>query len=126
MTKQLFLAVMLICILGGCASVLPPNYKELTDSMMNADNNMKKINLGMTKEQVIAIMGEHYEVIGSKEGEFLLGYKSYDYGIYKLRFVNGRLTDWIKDWLPEYRDKDTSQNTSMTNNVQNHKTRHNC
>lgn len=69
MIKKL-LILTLICTLASCASVLPPDYKGLTNSMMNADNNIKKISLGMTKEQVITIMGEHYEIIGSKEGNF--------------------------------------------------------
>lgn len=113
MVKKL-LILTLICTLASCASVLPPDYKGLTNSMMNADNNIKKISLGMTKEQVIAIMGEHYEIIGSKEGELLLGYKAYDYGIYKLLFINNKLKEWTKDWLPQYYNKDESYNSTKT------------
>lgn len=113
MLKKL-LILTLICTLASCASVLPPDYKGLTNSMMNADNNIKKINLGMTKEQVITIMGEHYEIIGSKEGELLLGYKAYDYGIYKLLFINNKLKEWTKDWLPQYYNKDSSYNSTKT------------
>ncbi len=113
MIKKL-LILTLICTLASCASVLPPDYKGLTSSMMNADNNIKKISLGMTKEQVITIMGEHYEIIGSKEDELLLGYKAYDYGIYKLRFVNNKLMEWAKDWLPQYYKKDSSYNSTKT------------
>ncbi len=115
MLKKL-LILTLICTLASCASVLPPDYKGLTNSMMNADNNIKKINLGMTKEQVITIMGEHYEIIGSKEGELLLGYKAYDYGIYKLLFINNKLKEWTKDWLPQYYNKDTAYNSSKAKN----------
>ncbi|MFV0539307.1 MAG: hypothetical protein ACK5M3_18350 [Dysgonomonas sp.] len=113
MMKKL-LILTLICTLASCTSVLPPNYNAITDSMMNADNNIKKISLGMTKEQVIAIMGEYYEIIGSKEGELLLGYKAYDYGIYKLRFINNKLTEWTKDWLPQYYNKESSYNSTET------------
>lgn len=113
MVKKL-LILTLICTLASCASVLPPDYKGLTNSMMNADNNIKKISLGMTKEQVITIMGEHYEIIGSKEGELLLGYKAYDYGIYKLLFINNKLKEWTKDWLPQYYNKDESSNSTKT------------
>jgi hypothetical protein len=107
MVKKLLLLV-LICSLASCAATTPPNYIGLSKSMMNTDNNIKNISLGMTKEQVIAVMGEFYEIIGAKEGEFILGYKTYDYGIYKLRFVDNKLIDWTKDWIPEYRGKDTS------------------
>lgn len=112
MIKKLLIALTLICTLASCAPILPPNYKGIATSMMNADNNIKKIGLGMTKEQVIAIMGENYEVIGSKESEILLGYKSYDYGIYKLRFINNKLTEWTKDWLPQYYNKDSSYHST--------------
>lgn len=120
MVKKL-LILTLICTLASCASVLPPDYKGLTNSMMNADNNIKKISLGMTKEQVIAIMGEHYEIIGSKEGELLLGYKAYDYGIYKLLFINNKLKEWTKDWLPQYYNKDESYNSTKTKDNSNMK-----
>lgn len=114
MTKKLLLALILACTIISCAPTLPPDYRGLTKSMMNADINIKQISLGMNKEQVTAIMGEYYEIIGSKEGEFILGYKSYDYGIYKLRFINNKLIEWTKDWLPQYYNKDLSYNSTKT------------
>ncbi|MDL2290173.1 hypothetical protein LJB95_02080 [Paludibacteraceae bacterium OttesenSCG-928-F17] len=82
---------LLIFMFLSCSSA-----KDIT----RVDNNMKKLSIGMKKERVSSIMGKDYEIIASKEGIIVLGYKSPDNGIYKLTFVNGRLTEWEKEWFP--------------------------
>lgn len=61
----------------------------------------------MTKQEVILILGEHYEIVSSQAKMVTLGYKSYDYGIYKLLFIDDKLVEWNKEWLPQ-RYQDTS------------------
>lgn len=92
----------LICIMTACSAS--------QKSMMYSDQKIKDVTIGMTKEQVIAIMGEGYEVIGSNEDTITLGYKTLDYGIYKLVFANDKLTGWNKEWFKNYyQDKPTRQ-----------------
>ena len=117
MIKKILLTLTLVGTLISCAPTSPPNYKGIATSMMNTHNSIKEISLGMTQEQVISIMGEHYEIISSKENIVVLGYKSYDNGIYKLYFVDGKLSEWVKEWLPEYyHPKDSSFNNKHENN----------
>lgn len=103
MKLRLFLMLLLYTgLFVSCSS-----YKN----MLSSDNNIKKIELGMTKDQVISIMGDSYEIIRSKEGLVVLGYESRGDGIYKLRFVNGILTEWNKEWLHRYPVKDAHYNS---------------
>ncbi len=87
--------LLLILLLVGFVSCSTYSYQ----SMANIDNNIKKINIGMTQEDVISILGNFYEIIDSKKESVILGYKSYDNGIYKLTFQNGELTEWHKEWF---------------------------
>lgn len=101
--KQTLLLI-LICMITSCSS-----YR----GMMGADSNIKKVNLGMTQQEVIAIMGDTYEIISTKEGTSTLGYKSSDNGIYKLLFIDGKLKEWNKEWFNDrYIIKDESGKVS--------------
>ncbi|MCD8193688.1 MAG: DUF3192 domain-containing protein [Tannerellaceae bacterium] len=72
----------------------------------NADRNMRKLELGMMKQQVIDLMGKSYQIVGaSREGNNLieeLGYKNWDRGTYILTFVNDELIEWIYEPKVEY------------------------
>ncbi|WP_139262110.1 hypothetical protein [Dysgonomonas macrotermitis] len=98
MMKKCLFFVFLIIALTGCSS-----YSE----MLSADSNMKKVELDMTKEQVIAIMGSNYQRVGSFRLEDstyveMLGFKRNYNETYVMRFENGILTEWNKEVIPEY------------------------
>lgn len=80
--------------------------------VMNADSNVRNLKIGMTQEQVIDIMGSHYEVVGANEEAIVWGYRSAYDGIYKLRFVNSKLTEWNKVWLKQYEYENNNNNTA--------------
>lgn len=86
---------------------------------MYADNNIRKVNIGMNKDEVIKIMGKNYEVIGARENNITLGYKSISDGIYKLYFEDNKLKEWDKEWLPTYHhtNSSTSNTSSIVNNA---------
>lgn len=91
MVRILFLISILALLLTSCATI---------GSMLHADHNMKKVEINMTKDEVISIMGNVYELIGSTEELLIIGYKTADDGIYKLYFEHGILKEWYKEWLP--------------------------
>lgn len=70
--------------------------------MLNADGNIRNVSLGMSQQQVASVMGNHYEVLEARNNAIVWGYKAADNGIYRLRFVDGRLSDWNKMWLNRY------------------------
>ncbi len=89
MTKAILFPFILACMLTSCASF----------SSMTIDNNIKKISIGMTPEQVVSFLGKGYEVVSASEEATTFAYQSYN-GVYNLIFVNGRLKEWYKEWLP--------------------------
>ncbi len=97
--KNIIYLLLLFCIMTSCSTY---------HSMIRADANMKNINLGMTKEQVISVMGKSYEIISSRDSMLTLGYKSGDYGIYRLLFIDGKLKEWDKEWLTDRYVKESS------------------
>ncbi|MDQ0967694.1 hypothetical protein QFZ20_003097 [Flavobacterium sp. W4I14] len=91
--RKFFLAI-LTCVMVACSA---------SKSLMDMDNGIKKISIGMSKKKVISILGNDYEVISSKERTSTLGYKNPNHGIYRLVFVDDRLNEWSKDRLGYYR-----------------------
>lgn len=86
----------------GCATVMNP-YKM--------DNRMHKIELGMTKQKVISILGKDFESAGARitpDGPIeSISYKTvtmtiadYSEGYYILSFKNGILVEWFKEKTP--------------------------
>ena len=86
-------------LLMGCATVMNP-YKM--------DNRMHKIELGMTKQKVISILGKDFESAGARitpDGPIKsISYKTvtmtiadYSEGYYILSFKNGILVEWFKE-----------------------------
>lgn len=82
--------IILTCVVASCSA---------TKGIMDTDNNMKKISVGMTKKKVISILGDDYEITSSKDRTLILGYKSSNNGIYRLVFVDDKLREWNKDYL---------------------------
>ena len=89
-------------LLMGCATVMNP-YKM--------DNRMHKIELGMTKQKVISILGKDFESAGARitpDGPIeSISYKTvtmtiadYSEGYYILSFKNGILVEWFKEKTP--------------------------
>ena len=89
-------------LLMGCATVMNP-YKM--------DNRMHKIELGMTKQKVISILGKDFESAGARitpDGPIeSISYKTvtmtiadYSEGYYILSFKNGILVEWFKEKKP--------------------------
>lgn len=109
MIKRIIILSALVFMLASCGTLMPAKYMSVSKSMMNTDENMKKVELGMTQEQVISAMGKRYEIIGARENMVILGYKSYDNGIYKLFFVDEKLIEWNKEWIPQRWDYDNQE-----------------
>ncbi|MDU1904873.1 MAG: hypothetical protein E6772_08820 [Dysgonomonas sp.] len=92
--KNLILLLLSVICLTACSS-----YKDA----MKADTNMRKIELGMAKNEVIKVMGNSYQRMGastSTEGVNIetLGYPTVD-AIYMLYFENDKLIEFHKDML---------------------------
>jgi len=54
--KKLIILSLIACLFAACSS-----YSNMT----KAKNNVKKVELGMTKKEVISTMGKVYEVVGA-------------------------------------------------------------
>lgn len=93
MAKKLLLLITFSMLLFSCSTY---------NSMKNADKNIRDISLGMSQQQIVSIMGDQYEVVEAKDNIIVWGYKSFDDGIYKLRFTDGKLSEWSKVWLNKY------------------------
>lgn len=90
--KNLILFVICMLLFMSCSA-----YQDA----MNADNNIRKVELGMNKNDVVQIMGKSYHRMGastSPEGISIetLGYPTVD-AIYMLYFENNRLIEFHKD-----------------------------
>lgn len=91
---RIFFLAILTCVMVACSA---------SKSLMDMDNDIKKISVGMSKKKVISILGNDYEVISFKERTSTLRYKSPNHGIYRLVFVDDRLNEWSKDRPGHYR-----------------------
>lgn len=90
--RKIWLLLFVSVYLVGCSS-----YKDA----MNANSNIKKVELGMTKNDVIQKMGKYYHRMELNKASNgidveVLGYPTVD-AIYMLRFENGELVEFHKD-----------------------------
>lgn len=105
--KKWMCMLIVIFLMTGCRSIF--------DSY-NMDGRMKKIELGMTKKEVISILGKSYETAGARmsaDGPV----ESISYptttisdsteGYYILSFRNNVLIEWFKDKRPIRNDAHT-------------------
>lgn len=97
--KQILLAVILGAILSSCS---PAGF-----SHMNG-NKMDKLELGMSKQQLTAILGRGYTIAEKRleEGNLVevLSYRNYPYDreIYLFVFANNELKEWYREIVPVY------------------------
>lgn len=92
------------CLLIGCVS----NYVT-----WSANANIKKIALGMSKDQVVTILGKDYLIASSSKNDYgkpveVLAYKSDINEEYRLKFVNDQLTEWNREFINKYITKHPS------------------
>ena len=101
MVKGIYVLLTMFLLIE-CATVMNP-YKM--------DNRMHKIELGMTKQKVISILGKDFESDGARitpDGPIeSISYKTvtmtiadYSEGYYILSFKNGILVEWFKEKTP--------------------------
>ncbi len=98
MVKKALLFISIAFLIAGCKSTM---------NIWNADSNMKKIELDMTKEQVIKKMGNEYHRVGSFKADDgtlveILGYQNTGSDFYILQFENGILKEWHKEMRSAY------------------------
>lgn len=97
MIKKLFIALSLTFLLSACGAY-------------NGASKVKQITLGMTKEQVISIMGNNYKADGAidhPDGVIeIISYHGIEDAmsypkdvIYFFRIQNGKLIEWYKDYI---------------------------
>lgn len=100
--KNSILIFLFTCLISSCAT----NY-----IVWNAHRKIKNVEIGMTKDQVIQIMGEKYMITSSSKDEQgnrieVLGYKSDTYEEYKLKFINDKLIEWEREHTTPYITKE--------------------
>lgn len=109
MIKKLLLLFIPICIFTSC-------YTTRMKNELKADDNMQKVRIGMTKEEVVSIMGDTYKVMEAKQTadgyQEVIGYVDLQNGIYRLRLSNGKVAEWDYILPPAHRH---SENTSTSN-----------
>jgi len=101
-TKSLILIPFIVCLLSACVS---------NNIVWSTNKNIKKVQLGMTKDEVIQILGEKYMITSASEDNQgnhieVLGYKSDSDEEYKLKFVNNKLIEWDRERIPKYITED--------------------
>lgn len=77
----------------GCSSI---------KDAWNADSNIKKVEIGMTKSQVVSIMGNSYDSAGARKSYNGTTQEAIKYVVnedvwYMLYFEDGKLVEWFKD-----------------------------
>jgi hypothetical protein len=71
------------------------------------------VEIGMTKEQVVNILGNKYMIDSALKDEKgnniqVLGYKSDSSEEYKLKFINNQLSGWNREHIHKYIVQDQS------------------
>ncbi|TDE13656.1 hypothetical protein [Dyadobacter psychrotolerans] len=101
--KNTVIALLIICFLNACA---------MNNIAWKTNENIKKVEIGMTKEQVIQILGNKYMITASSKSNQghaveVLGYKSDTDEEYKLTFISNKLTEWNREHVNKYVVKDS-------------------
>lgn len=76
------------------------------------NDRVKKLELGMEKDDVIRNLGNRYMITSSSKDHLgnvieVLGYKSDVTEEYKFRFVNHKLTEWNREHVPRFTEAPT-------------------
>ena len=101
--KTIVLSILMIGLLSGCVS---------NNITWKTNDRVKKLELGMEKDEVIRILGNRYMITSSSKDHLgnaieVLGYKSDVTEEYKFRFVNHKLTEWNREHVPRYMEAPT-------------------
>jgi len=101
--KNIVLALVITCFLNACVG---------NNIAWKTNENIKKVEIGMTKEQVIQILGNKYMITAASKNLLgnaveVLGYKSDANEEYKLTFVSNKLTQWSREHVNKYVVKDS-------------------
>ena len=94
-------ALLAILLLTSCGTLMQP---------YQMDSKMKDIELGMTKKEVISILGKDFESAGARmtSGSIeTISYKTASMsenteGYYLLSFKDGKLIEWFKEKYPAH------------------------
>lgn len=86
---RLMMFSLVIIFLTSCGSMA---------SMINADRNIRKVELGMSRNEVVSIMGKDFRVLGAsrtEEGDIeTIGYDNANDELYLLDFLEGKLVGY--------------------------------
>lgn len=82
--KKIFLAVFMAVALAACGPVY--------------NTQLKQIELGMSQQQVVSLMGDKYSVVDQKNnGDQTIEYVDKFKNHWFFTFVDGRLNKWYKE-----------------------------
>ncbi|GGB94820.1 hypothetical protein [Dyadobacter sediminis] len=103
-TIKLLLFFLAACFLNACIS---------NNIAWKTNENMRLVKIGMTKEEVIHLLGNKYMITSSSNDAYgnpveVLGYKSDADEEYKLKFVSNQLKEWNREHVNKYTVKDPS------------------
>lgn len=94
--KKIILALIVVLAFSSCGS---------TKDSMSLGANLKKVEIGMTKKEVISILGKSYSPIGGVQTPNgvvdVVSYEDFYGQKYSFHFLKGELVEWYKD-RPEY------------------------
>lgn len=101
--RNLCLSLLILIFANGCVS---------NNIAWKTNENIKKISIGMSKNEVISILGEKYMITSSSKDEAgnhteTLGYKSDTAEEYKLVFINQKLTQWSREHIRKHLETET-------------------
>ena len=101
--KNIIIFFLAIFFLNACV---------MSNVAWKTNEKIKKVEIGMTKDQVIQILGNKYMITSSSRNDKgspveVLGYKSDSNEEYKLMFVDNKLTEWNREHVNKYVVKDS-------------------
>lgn len=88
--KKLFIISIVALVLTGCSAM---------QEVMNLDKNARKLEQGMTKKEVVHLLGNSYKVVEGRSTYRgfveVIGYTNAEEGVYNLVFLDGKLDSWV-------------------------------
>lgn len=90
--KKIILALIIVFALSSCGS---------TKDAMNLGSNLKKVEVGMTKKEVISVLGKSYSPKGGVQTPNgvvdIISYEDINGQKYSFHFLEGELVEWYKE-----------------------------
>lgn len=104
--KRIMLIASLIILLSGCASQF---------GVANLGSKVRQIEIGMTKKEVVKILGTSYDVVGAgwrEQGkeEVIKYYGLNAYGYYVFHFLDNELMEFYHEMPPQPIDHNVNIN----------------